>query len=224
MKYKSRITLFLIFSAFVTTFCRCSLTSGTPVTLSLADGNTIDCREFVEYDANWSNLQQYSYSYDCSIPCPDGSTSSTHALRLPNIIAAYVAGDIVDLELATLQEQYCSVAVSTATSTPTLEPNTSNSIKVAVPLLTEKVTACDYKKSYVNFELADSSSEFDQTNTVIKLNDTPVDCSVPSNNKDILNCNLPAGVRFPIQVQVDVDQLPANSFVFDGSFCGYKDP
>ena len=120
MKFLKRPQLILVLSAFVTVFCRCSLIPGTPVTLSLADGNSIECLEFFENDPNWSNLYNSAYTYDCSITCPDGSLAPIKAMRLPNGSGAtYVEGEIVELELALLQEQYC--ALPTTSTEPATE-------------------------------------------------------------------------------------------------------
>lgn len=222
MKFLKRPQLVLILSAFVTVFCRCSLTPGTPVTLALVDGNSIECLEFFENEPTFSNLSNSIYTYDCSIPCPDGSQVSINAMRLPNRTGKYGEGEIVDLDLITLQSQYCMAATPTPTSTPLAE-DPSAPVQVAVPLLTERVTACDYKAGFVNFELADPARDYTSMQMQIALNDTQTECNIPNSNKDILSCNLPANIRFPINIQAQVDNVEVNNFNFDGSYCGYKD-
>ncbi len=228
MKFLKRPQLILVLSAFVTVFCRCSLTPGTPVTLSLADGNSIECLEFFENDPNWSNLYNSSYTYDCSITCPDGSLASIKAMRLPNGSGTtYVEGEIVELELALLQEQYCALpttATEPATEAPAPPLSAGESQVTSIPFLTGKITACDYKAGFINFERADADQEYSRENLQVALNQQTVDCGVPNNNLDVLSCDLPAGVRFPINVQVQVAQVQVNDFSFDGAFCGYKDP
>jgi len=225
MRNKNRIVLFLILAALSTTVCRCAFDKGQPVTLNLSDGSTIDCSEFYESNPTWETTF-YFYTYDCSIPCPDGSLVPAKAMRLPNIEGKYNGVDIVDLDLATLQEQYCTAPSAEPTASPTATPASSagNAQTTSAPILTGKITACDYKAGYVNFELANPSSKFDDQQTRIALNDSQTNCSVPNSNTAVLSCTLPAGVRFPINVEVEVGGEEVNDFLFDGSFCGYKDP
>jgi hypothetical protein len=225
MKNKNRFVLFLLLSAFSTMFCRCTFDNGVPVTLNLSDGNTLECREFYETEMNWS-ATWYFYSYDCSIPCPDGSEVPAKEMRLPNIEGQYNGVDIVDLDLATLQEQYCTptiVPTDVPTNTPTPTASDGNVQITSAPFLTGRVTACDYKAGFVNFELADPLREMDDLQVQIALNDKQTKCAVPNNNADIFSCNLPAGIRFPINVEVEVDGTEVNDFYFDSSFCNYKE-
>ena len=221
MKFLKRPQLVLVLSAFVTMFCRCTFDNGTPVTLNLADGSTLECREFYESNPTWETTFYY-YTYDCSLPCPEGSSASLKEMRLPNIEGKYNGVDIVDLDLATLQAQYCMAATPTPTPTPLAE-DPAAPVQIAVPLLTERITACDYKAGFVNFELADPSRDYDSMQVQIALNDTQTECNIPNSNKDILTCNLPASIRFPVNIQAQVDNVEVNNFNFDGSYCGYKD-
>lgn len=222
MKLLKRPQLVLVLSALVTVFCRCSSTPGTPVTLALVDGNSIDCLQFFEAEPNFSNLSNSIYTYDCSIPCPDGSMASINAMRLPNNTRIYVEGELVELDLITLQAQYCLAATPTPTPTPLAE-DPAAPVQVAAPLLTEKITACDYKAGFVNFELADPSRDYTTMQVQVSLNDTQTECNIPNSNKDILSCNLPASIRFPVSIQAQVDDVQVNDFIFEGSYCGYKD-
>lgn len=221
MKNKNRLVLFLLLSAFSTVVCRCTFDNGEPVTLNLSDGNTLECREFFENEMTWS-AQWSFYTYDCSIPCPDGSMSPANAMRLPNIEGQYNGSDIVDLNLAALQAQYCVAATPTPTPTPLAE-DPAAAVQVAAPLLTEKITACDYKAGFVNFELADPTRDYTSMQVQVSLNNTQTECNIPNSNKDILSCNLPASIRFPVSIQAQVDNVQVNDFIFDGSYCGYKD-
>lgn len=226
MKFLKRPQLLLILSAFVTIFCRCSLSPGTPATLSLADGNSIECMEFFENDPNWSNLYNSTYTYDCSITCPDGSSAPIKAMRLPNSTGkSYVEGEIVELELAALQDQYC--AAPAAATEPATEPapplNSGESQVTSVPFLTGKITACDYKAGFINFERADEAQEYSRESVQVALNQQPTECGVPNSNPNILSCDLPRSIRFPLNVQVDVANVQVNDFSFDGAFCGYRE-
>lgn len=221
MKFLKRPQLVLVLSAFVTMFCRCTFDNGTPVTLNLADGSTLECREFYESNPTWETTFYY-YTYDCSLPCPEGNSVSLKEMRLPNIEGKYNGVDIVDLDLATLQAQYCLAATPTPTPTPLAE-DPSGAVQVAVPLLTERITACDYKAGFVNFELADPARDYTSMQMQIALNDTQTECNIPSSNKNILSCNLPANIRFPVNIQAQVDNVEVNNFNFDGSYCGYKE-
>lgn len=224
MKFLKRPQLVLVLSAFVTMFCRCGFDSGAPVTLNLSDGSTLECREFYESNPTWEAIT-YFYSYDCSIPCPDGSQVPAKELRLPNIEGKYNGADIVDLDLVTLQEKYCTVpAASTEPATePASTSNGNDSVVTTAPFLTGKVTACDYKIGFINFERADDDQEYSQERVQVALNQQTVDCGVPNNNLGILSCDLPRSIRFPLNVQVQVENVQVDDFNFDGQFCGYKE-
>ena len=222
MKNNKRLVLFLLLSAFSTMVCRCTFDRGEATTLILSDGATLDCREFYESNPTWETTF-YFYTYDCSIPCPDGSQVTAKEMRLPNIEGKYNGVDIVDLDLATLQNQYCMAATPTPTATP-LAQDPSAGVPVSIPLLTERVTACNYKEGFVNFELADPAREYDSLQVQLYLNNTQTKCDVPSTNNGVLSCTLPASIRFPVNIQAQVNNVEVNNFNFDGSYCGYKDP
>ena len=222
MKNNKRLVLFLIFSAFSTMVCRCTFDRGEATTLILSDGATLDRREFYESNPTWKTIF-YFYTYDCSIPCPDGSQVTAKEMSLPNIEGKYNGVDIVDLDLATLQNQYCMAATPTPTATP-LAQDPSAGVPVSIPLLTERVTACNYKEGFVNFELADPAREYDSMQVQLYLNNTQTKCDVPSTNNGVLSCTLPASIRFPVNIQAQVNNVEVNNFNFDGSYCGYKDP
>ena len=223
MKNKKHFVLFLLLSALSTLVCRCTFDSGAPVTLNLSDGSTLECREFYESNPTWQTIF-YFYSYDCSIPCPDGSLVPAKEMRLPNIEGKYNGVDIVDLDLATLQGRYCAAptAEPAESPTPTAVASTGNVQVTGAPFLTGKITACDYKAGFINFERADTAQDYSQESVQVVLNQQSTQCSVPDSNRGILSCGLPAGVRFPLNVQVNVDGATVNDFSFDGSFCGYK--
>lgn len=227
MRNNKRLVLFLLLTAFSTLVCRCGFDRGSPVTLLLADGNTLECREFYESNPTWQTIF-YFYSYDCSIPCPDGSLVPAKEMRLPNIEGKYNGVDIVDLDLATLQGQHCpaptEVPAETETPTPTPLASTGNVQVTSAPFLTGKITACNYKAGFINFERADAAQEYSPESVQVVFNQQSTQCSVPDSNRGVLSCGLPAGVRFPLNVQVNVEGVSVNDFSFDGSFCGYKDP
>lgn len=229
MKNNKRFVLFLLLCAFSTLVCRCGFDNGEPATLLLADGNSLQCREFYETEMTWS-AQWYYYTYDCSIPCPDGSMVSANAMRLPNIEGQYNGSDIVDLDLAALQDKYCAAPAAATepptaspTESPTEPPTEGDSMVTSAPFLTGKVTACDYKAGFINFERANAEQEYSRESVQVILNQQPVECGVPNSNLDVLSCDLPRSIRFPLNVQVQVQQIQSNDFNFEGA-CNYKDP
>lgn len=191
----------------------------------LGDGTEVSCREFYDINLTWTG-RSYMYTYDCQIPCPDGSTVTAKEMIVSGLREAVVAGEpLAEVTLDMWQKQYCPVApVETETPTPTPLAAEDGAVPVAVPLLTEKVTACDYKAGFVNFELVDPAQNVNEMEMTVAFNQAPVNCEVPNNNPNILSCSLPSDIRFPFNVSVEVDGALANDFDFDGSYCGYKDP
>lgn len=211
MKSK-RLLIMLIVSAFATVVCRC--TGAEAATLRLSDGAILQCFKFGEYIA-FEQPGIDRYSFDCKIPCPDGS-----AVSVEKLVNEYADSKNIKFDLPTLQLKYCPAVPPP----PPLEKAPPIQADVPLPLLTGKITSCNYQAGFINFELADPARSLDQLHMQVAFNEDETVCNVPTTNADILTCTLPRGIRFPLNVLVQVDNVEVNDFSFDGSYCGYKDP
>jgi hypothetical protein len=223
MNIKKHPGLILILSALMVTVCRCSLTPTTPVTMNFTNGKSAKCSKFSEYlTTGWDGIYGTTYSYDCSIPCPDGSTvmvkfedKATHKKIMGK----------EKFNLAALQKQYCKKspvqAVVTATLIPPLItiPNTATPVLTDSPLLTEEVTACDLNSGYVNFRMVKSPPNLADKTLVIAINNTNVNCIIPPNNQTIYSCILPKKMDFPATIIVKLDEIEVNNFAVNSNIC-----
>jgi len=223
MNIKKHPGLILILSALMVTVCRCSLTPGNPVTMKFTNGKSAQCMQFSEYTGTMQNNRFNTVnSYDCNIPCPDGST-----------VMVKLEGEATDkkitsngkFDLAALQKQYCTKksvqSEVTATAIPPLItiPNTATPVLTDLPLLTEEVTACDLKLGYVNFRMVKSPPNLVDKTLVIAINNTEVNCTVPSNNQSIYSCILPNKMNFPANITVKLDDTEVNNFAVSSNLC-----
>jgi hypothetical protein len=161
-------------------------------------------------------------SYDCNIPCPDGST-----------VTVKLEGEATDkkitsngkFDLAALQKQYCTKkpvqSEVTATAIPPLItiPNTAAPVLTDSPLLTEEVTSCNLKAGFINFRMVQSPPDLADKKLVITINNIEVDCAIPSNNQTIYSCILPNKVNFPATTIVRLGDMEVNNFDFNESLC-----
>lgn len=223
MNIKKHPGLFLILSALLVTVCRCSLTPGNPVTMKFTNGKSAQCMQFSEYTGTMQNNRFNTVnSYDCNIPCPDGST-----------VMVKLEGEATDkkitskgkFDLAALQKQYCkktpAQSATTATAIPPLItiPNSAAPELTNSPLLTEEVTACDLVAGFVNFRMVKSPPNLDDKTLVIAINNNKVNCSIPPNNKTVYSCILPNKMNFPANTTVKLGDTEINNFNFNNSLC-----
>ena len=225
MNIKKHPGLILILSALMVTVCRCSLTPGVPVTINLTNGKTAQCTQFNEYFSgrgSWSGIYNTVNSYDCIIPCPDGSTVK---VNFEDEATDKKIASNGKFDLAALQKQYCTKksvqSEVTATAIPPLItiPNTATPVQTNSPLLTEEVTACDLKLGFVNFRMVKSPPNLTDKTLVIAINNTQVNCTVPSNNQTIYSCVLPNKMDFPANITVKLDDTEVNNFAVSSNLC-----
>ena len=231
MNLRKRSFLILSFAALMIMACRCSLDNGKPVTLTFSDGTSVKCTQFGEtFPSGATDL-----SYDCKIPCPDGSTVQVNNIFSAEIKKAVIENGRANVQiLKNLQAKSCPPA-KTATKAPTTKPpatkppatKTPAGGKSALvstnmpisPLLTGNVSACDLNRGFINFSLVQPPLDIRAKTLRVKINDVEVRCSVPSVNPNVLSCNLPQGMRLPATVTVFLDEAQVNNFVFSGSSC-----
>ncbi|MBN8583147.1 MAG: hypothetical protein J0L96_20955, partial [Anaerolineae bacterium] len=222
MKAKRFPTLFFVFTAFWITFCRCSLDGGVPVLISFEDGTSMKCREFIDYRTVGGN----STTYDCALPCPDGSTVPFTEFSSSELLQAVAEDSKVSTTvLQNLQKQYCTAeSLSKATATVTAAPTQTSTPTALPPVLTGEVTACNVPDRYINLRLAQPIFDFSTAIVTININGVSSECVVPSDNPTVLSCTLPQPITFPINIAILINGSPASSFSFEGSYCGYRDP
>ena len=230
MKVKRFPRLFLVFTALMVTVCRCSFDRGTPVIISFDDGTNMKCVQFIDYLPNWSSIGNSSSTYDCSLPCPDGSIVPFSEVSSPELIqAAAEDGKVPASVLQSLQKEYCSAAslikaTATATVTSTSVPTKTATPATVSPVITGEVTACDVRAKYINLRLSQPQIDFSANIVTIKINGVSSECVIPSVNSTVLSCTLPQPQTFPINIEILVNGRPASNFSFDNSVCGFKDP
>jgi hypothetical protein len=88
MKEKRSARLFLVFTALLVTVCRCSFDRGFPAPVIFEDGSTMKCSQYTDYLPNWSALWNTASTFDCDLPCPDGSTVAVKELSSPELFKA----------------------------------------------------------------------------------------------------------------------------------------
>ena len=222
MKEKRLSRLILVFTALLVTVCRCSLDGGVSTPITFEDGSTMKCDQFIEYRAVGGN----SSTFDCDLPCPDGSTVPIKEFSSSELIQAVAEkGKVPASVLQDLQKQYCTAAsLIKATVTPTLVPTKTPTLTALPPILTGEVTACNVPGRYINLRLAQPVFDFSSAIATININGISSECVIPSDNLTVLSCTLPQPLTFPINIAILINGSPASSFTFDGSYCGYKDP
>jgi hypothetical protein len=235
MNLRKRPLLVLAFAALMTTVCRCSFDRGTPVILTFTDGTSMQCLQYIDYLPSWSELSRNSSTYDCKIPCPDGSTIQLTQISSVELTKAIAEKGRANVQiLKTWQAQSCP-AIKAATKTPTTKPPATKTpvggmtalptAKMPVlPLLTGSVSACDLNQGFINFSLVQPPLDITAKTLRFKINDVEVRCAIPSVNPNIISCNLPQGVRLPASMTVFLNGIQVNDFIFNGSSCAYKAP
>jgi hypothetical protein len=228
MNIKKHPGLILILSALMVTVCRCSLTPGSPVTMKFTNGKSAQCMQFSEYTGTMQNNRFNTVnSYDCNIPCPDGSTVM---VKLEGEATDKKLTDKGKFDLAALQKQYCTKARAqaevTATAIPPLItiPNTAAPVPTDSPLLTEEVTSCNLKAGFINFRRVQSPPDLADKTLVIAINNTEVNCVIPQNNQTVYSCILPNKMNFPADIIVKLDETEVNNFAVNSSLCGADAP
>jgi hypothetical protein len=228
MNIKKHPGLILILTALMVTVCRCSLGSSTPVTMKFTNGKSAQCQQYDEYlSRGWSGIYGTTHSYDCAIPCPDGSTVK---VKFEDEATDKKLTDKGKFDLAALQKQYCTKKTVqsevTATAIPPLItiPNTAAPVLTDFPLLTEEVTSCNLKAGFINFRRVQSPPDLTDKKLVIAINNTEVECTVPSNNQTVYSCILPNKMNFPANTVVKLGDVEVNNFVVTGNLCGLDAP
>jgi hypothetical protein len=161
-------------------------------------------------------------SYDCTIPCPDGSTVK---VTFEDEATDKKLTGKGKFDLAALQKQYCTKkpvqSEVTATAIPPLItiPNTAAPLLTDLPLLTEEVTSCNLKAGFINFRMVQSPPDLTDKKLVIAINNTEVECIVPSNNQTVYSCILPNKMNFPANTVVKLGDAEINNFDFNESLC-----
>ena len=193
----------LLFTALLVIFCRGPQTSAS----WLGPG----CTVYNNYLQN-GELFGRNDQYNCPIPCPDGSTVTGEGQE----------GDkYADVQADGLKK--CSAPAATATPTATTTPEDPTSTPTATatpqPLLSGEVKACNLTDHYINFSLASGAVQPVGQTLEVTWNAQPVQCEVPSTNKNILSCILPQTQTFPAQISISIDGHLTDRFTYDGSDC-----
>ena len=214
-------SLFFVFTAFLVTFCRCSLDGGVPVLISFDDGTSMKCSQFIDYRAVGGN----GSTFDCALPCPDGSKVPFSEVDSPELLKAVTEESKVPASvLQSLQKQYCTPeSLSKATATVPAVPTQTSTPTALPPVLTGEVTACDVPARFINLRLAQPVFDFSSAIVTININGVSSEC-VSTSNPTVMSCTLPQPITFPINIAILINGKPASSFSFEGSYCGYKDP
>ncbi len=216
MNFKKRPGLILIFSALLVTVCRCSIIPGVPTVINFTNGTSANCLKYGEYFSGRGSIFWTVNSYDCTIPCPDGTKV------LVNLESEETDKTIANkgkFDLAALQKQYCKKASVQAELTATAIPPLIAIPNSAPPFLTEEITSCDMRARYINLRMVQSPPDLTDKKLVIAINNTEVQCSIPSNNKSVYSCVLPNNMKFPADILVNLDETEVNNFNYDGTNC-----
>jgi hypothetical protein len=228
MNIKKHPGLILILSALMVTVCRCSLDPGVPTTMNFTNGKSAQCVKFSEYTGAMQNGGFNTVnSYDCNIPCPDGTTVK---VTLEDAATDKKLLSKGKFDLAALQKQYCTKkpvqSEVTATAIPPLItiPNTASPSLTDLPLLTEEVTACDLKAGFANFRIVKSPPDLTDKTLVIAINNTEVNCIIPQNNQTVYSCILPNKMNFPANIIVKLNETEVNNFAVNSNLCGVDAP
>jgi hypothetical protein len=220
-----KISLLLVFSAFLITMCKAYDQSGPVVS-----PNGLSCQNYTDFGV-FSGGQ----GAECFYSCPDGtirqpeisgnfSTESTQYSASKGELDAQFCGmasQPTSTELPASTSLPPIAATATLFLTPTLEASpTAEAFPTAQsPLLTSDVTMCDQTVDLISFRIVAPAPDLTGKVVTLQVSEQETTCAVNPVNTSLLTCTLPATVTFPARVLVSVDGAVVNDFNYDGIGC-----
>ena len=235
---RGKITLFLLFSAFLLTMCKNYTNEPSTYRNGLSCRNYINYR-FFEWRGEKYNFYVSEEGADCSYVCPDGRTKQTN-----------ISGSVSQLYAASVEEldaQFCGVpipptptaleplltAFPVSTGTPTATPastliataTTRISPTAMLPSVTEApvlagtVSMCDLGGKLINFRILATAPDLTGKTLNVQIAEQESTCYVNPTNPSLLTCIIPNDISFPARIVVTLDGALVNDFEYSGLGC-----
>jgi len=232
MDRKIKISLVVVFSAFILTMCTFYDQGGAVVST-----NGLSCQNQTDFVI--FKLQQ---SASCYYQCPD------QTIRRPQIAERFSASSpLYSASKEDLDAQFCGVALqpaatqlsvteppialaspsptgdiaATVSSTAQVSPSPTRGTSVAAqtPLLTGGVTMCDLAADLINFRMVEPVPDLTNKELEVQVADRKTSCYINDVNPSLLTCRIPGTVIFPARVVARLDNAVVNDFTYDGGGC-----